>query len=330
MTQFAKKRYSVVGLGGTFDHFHDGHRFFLKYASELGFNLLIGITTKKMHHRKKFGNTIEPYSVRAKAVANYCKELKIPHTIIKLEDEFGPTVDKETKIRALCVTKETEAGAEKINTIREAATLRALPVFVANMVFDETGKEIHSDRIRGGEVSRDGKVYAQVLKETLTLSEVQKRKLTDPLGKVFEAPKPDLLHKKLDKHAKNLPICVVGDESLNFFMKHSLPFNLGLFDGHTNRYDISEVSKQLQDKEIEMIANPAGTISKEASSKLSSLNLREKYSFLKVEGEEDLLTAALTLLLPLNSVIYYGQPNQGLVEVTVTEELKNMILQIFR
>jgi pantetheine-phosphate adenylyltransferase len=328
MTQFAKQRYFVVGLGGTFDHFHDGHMFFLKYAAELGQRLLIGLTTKKMLYGKKYANIIQPYSVREKAILEFCRENNIPCTVTKLDDQFGPTINKDTKIKALCVTKETEIGAEKINAIREAATLRPLPVFVANMILDESGQEIHADRIRAGKVSRTGKVYAQVLQETLSVTEAQKKQLAEPLGKVFTDPKPDLLHKKLDKHARNLPICVVGDESLHFFMKHSLPFNLGLFDGHTNRYDISEVSKQLQDKKIEIISNPAGTISKEASLKLSSLDLQEKYSFLKVDGEEDLLTAALILLLPLNSLIYYGQPNQGLVEVTVTEELKNKILTI--
>jgi pantetheine-phosphate adenylyltransferase len=324
MTQFAKNRHSLVGLGGTFDHFHDGHKFFLKYASELSSHLVIGVTTKEMLYTKNFGNTIEPFSVRAKAVSDFCRQNRIDHKIIKLEDQYGPTILKESKIRALCVTKETVAGAEKINAIREAATFRPLPVYVANMVYDETGKEIHADRIRAGEISRTGKVYGEIFNQDILLSNSQKKTLSEPLGRVFESPKIDLLFKKLKKHAKNLPICVVGDESLKFFRDKKLPFHLGVFDGHTNRFEVSELSKELADQRIPKTENPAGQITTQAIKSLKqALANNEKY--LKITGEEDLLTAALILLLPLESVLYYGQPDQGLVEIDVTEELKNKL-----
>jgi uncharacterized protein (UPF0218 family) len=39
-----------------------------------------------------------------------------------------------------------------------------------------------------------------------------------------------------------------------------------------------------------------------------------------VEGEEDLLVLPLMVVIPAGSVIIYGQPREGLVVVTVTEE----------
>jgi len=42
-----------------------------------------------------------------------------------------------------------------------------------------------------------------------------------------------------------------------------------------------------------------------------------------VSGEEDLLVLPVAIFAPDNSVILYGQPNEGLVLVQVTEEVRN-------
>ena len=67
--------------------------------------------------------------------------------------------------------------------------------------------------------------------------------------------------------------------------------------------------------------NPAGVITTqlvEALQQATSKNLK----ILAVDGEEDLAAVALVLLLPLESHIYYGQPDIGIVEVVITEQLK--------
>ena len=43
---------------------------------------------------------------------------------------------------------------------------------------------------------------------------------------------------------------------------------------------------------------------------------------LQIEGEEDLAVLPIILSAPLNSIIFYGQPNNGLVRVDVSEEVK--------
>ncbi len=42
-----------------------------------------------------------------------------------------------------------------------------------------------------------------------------------------------------------------------------------------------------------------------------------------MEGEEDLLVLPLLAEMPLGSVIAYGQPHEGLVVVTVSEERRD-------
>ena len=41
-----------------------------------------------------------------------------------------------------------------------------------------------------------------------------------------------------------------------------------------------------------------------------------------VEGEEDLLTLLITAIFPINTMIFYGQPNKGLVIVKIDNYLR--------
>ena len=43
----------LLGMGGTFDHLHDGHKYLLDTAFSLGQEVHIGLTTEKMFSRKK-------------------------------------------------------------------------------------------------------------------------------------------------------------------------------------------------------------------------------------------------------------------------------------
>ena len=47
-----------------------------------------------------------------------------------------------------------------------------------------------------------------------------------------------------------------------------------------------------------------------------------------VDGEEDLLVIPACIFAPENSVVMYGQPNEGLVIVTITPELRAKVQKI--
>jgi hypothetical protein len=47
-----------------------------------------------------------------------------------------------------------------------------------------------------------------------------------------------------------------------------------------------------------------------------------------VEGEEDLAVIPLICLLPENSLVVYGQPDEGVVAIRVTEDKKILIHDI--
>jgi len=125
--------YKSVGLGGTFDHFHDGHKSFIRYAASFSRELIIGVTTKKMTLSKPFNKTIKLAWSRSKAVKNFCFQEGINAKIIELNDIFGPTIEPKT-VQAIACTTDTASGANKINEVRSKMSMRELPIHVHKLL----------------------------------------------------------------------------------------------------------------------------------------------------------------------------------------------------
>lgn len=320
-----KTRRITVGLGGTFDHFHDGHHHLLSFAANLGTDLVIGITSPEMTRHKKYASTIESFGQRAKNVQKWCNDQGITHQIIELTDPYGPAIEANV-LDKLVVTTETQQGAQNINTLRSKLRLPELPVHVCTMLKDETGEILHADKIRAGVVDRSGRSYHQLLKTDLDLNPNQRQFFSSLQGKLVK--QPSWLH---TKHHQPPLVFVVGDHSLIEFLNHHWPFDLGSYDLQSQRTPV--VWEQLNQLAPDLVLdNPAGHINHRILSEYLqwSRSISPEHSTLwRVVGEEDLLVVALVLLAPLESAIYYGQPNQGLVEIIVTEKKKNLFAQQF-
>lgn len=310
----------TIGLGGTFDHFHDGHRHFLEFASRLGSRLIVGITDPKLSKQKLFSDTIQPLRKRKKKLAEFCDSLPVKYEIVTLTDPYGPTIDPSSRIDELVVTVETQTGAAAINDIRSKLKLNTLPVAVCDWVEAQDGKLISSTRIRKGEIDEHGLVFNQVILNTLQLNATQKMHLKHPLGKNVTIPTKQSIKPPLR--------IVVGDQTLQNFITNNWQFEIGIFDGQSQRKPFKNIFTQPDFQ----ISNPAGSITTELSATLTQI-ISQRFSqptthptVLKVVGEEDLAVLPSILLSPLYSQIYYGQPNQGMVEVTVNLAKK---LQIY-
>jgi len=308
--------YKLVGLGGTFDHFHDGHKDFIRYAASFSRELTIGITDKKMTLSKPFNKTIEPANARSRSVKNFCENEGIKARIVELKDPFGPAIERKT-IYALACTTDTIFGADKINEVRSKMRMKELPIHIHKLLLDKKGTgPINSSRIRQGEIDRQGNVFADVFSKDLQLNEIQRNFFTQPQGKIVSKPtKPSYF------------TCVVGDSTLEKFIQNNWKYNLGIFDGKRKRVTFN--SKVLNKLKIdEKVDNRAGTISKTMINTLKKWIKNRDFKHIFIDGEEDLAAVALVLLLPLESNIYYGQPDKGIIEMRVTEGLKHKIFEV--
>lgn len=314
-----KRKHHLVALGGSFDHFHAGHEHFLKFAKRQGEELLIGVTSDDLIASKPFAASLEPYSVRAASVRRFCQKKQIRAQLIELRNLYGPTLENK-KIGALVVTEETQAGADKINQVRAAMKLRPLPIYVADFLLDEANNPLHSASIRAGRANRQGRVYGLHFQTDLVLNKEQRQALSAPLGKLIES---------LDSFEPAPGAILVGDQTTTFFHDNNLNFELAIIDGLIKREPthnsglIESFSTQTQTAN-----NKAGLISKDLISVLQNRTSATK--LILIEGEEDLATAAVILLFPLGTTIYYGQPDAGLVEVKITEKLKEEIFAILK
>ena len=114
-------KYNLVVCGGTFDHFHKGHKEFLRYALTISNKLLVGITTDAYINSKNKGEWIQDYKVRKQSLENFfINEYAVDRVRIEpIDDIFIPKVWESLAIEALIVSKDSVSGAEKINLRRK-------------------------------------------------------------------------------------------------------------------------------------------------------------------------------------------------------------------
>nr|AGU68166.1 pantetheine-phosphate adenylyltransferase [Crithidia acanthocephali] len=114
--------YNYVAVGGTFDHFHSGHKVLLSTAAlyTLG-KLRVGVTDAALLTRKKFAESLQPMEWRMDYVAQFLKkvrpDLNFELTVIS---EMSGGTDKIGAIEALVVSPETASALPKINEMRAA------------------------------------------------------------------------------------------------------------------------------------------------------------------------------------------------------------------
>lgn len=131
---------------------------------------------------------------------------------------------------------------------------------------------------------------------------------------------PEDTIKVLKEHLQNskpLFFASVGDFVSENALNHDLVPNIIVVDNKTLRQEIKPIKINLDKISVK---NPPATITKEAWKILRDSIILNKKLAIVVEGEEDLLVLPLMADMPLGSVIIYGQPNEGLVIITITEE----------
>ncbi len=149
MSKGVPKILNKVGMGGTFDHLHDGHKSLIQIALSLSEKVVIGLTSDNILTKKKFRSKIENYQKRLEILKSYISETSDLSRveIIKLEDPYGPPIN-EADYEGIIVSQETYEGALKINQIREEKGFKPLIIVVIPLILDKKKNKISSTSIR--------------------------------------------------------------------------------------------------------------------------------------------------------------------------------------
>jgi uncharacterized protein (UPF0218 family) len=123
--------------------------------------------------------------------------------------------------------------------------------------------------------------------------------------------------------SENSYIISVGDRTTEKMIDFDLIPSLQIIDGQEKR-EKREPPKLEHATEL-TVDNPAAEITSESISMIKKAFTLQSPVRIFVNGEEDLLVLPVCIHAPENAVVLYGQPNQGLVIVRITPEIRNKV-----
>jgi inosine/xanthosine triphosphatase len=144
-----------IGLGGTFNIIHKGHRALLDKAFEHGDEVVVGLTSDAMTRRRK--QIVVPLEQRRTALESYLRTKGANWSVVII-DSPQASLEGRTDIGALVVSPETRKGGEAINQARVSQGLVPLHLVVVPHVLADDFLPISSGRVIAGEIDVEGRL----------------------------------------------------------------------------------------------------------------------------------------------------------------------------
>ncbi len=163
MKQFVRDTVGIpqhphVIVGGSWDHFHAGHRYLLMAAFEHGRQVDIGVTTDRMlaDLEKDTAGRLEDIETRKQHVELFLDTFGLLERaeVLEIDDFRGNAVDADRGV--LLCTEETLENAKNVNAERLERQKTPLNIAVLDRITGEDGSDISSSRIRAGDIDKDG------------------------------------------------------------------------------------------------------------------------------------------------------------------------------
>jgi len=160
----------------------------------------------------------------------------------------------------------------------------------------------------------------------LQLPDDLRDQLKNPLGNLISDndPNKENIIKKIS--AESI-IITVGDRTTENMLQLGLKPQIQIIDGLEKRNQcIVPIDDTINTKLS--CRNPPGEITEESIQIIKKAFSSEPPVRIIVDGEEDLLVIPVCISAPENSVVMYGQPNEGLVVVRITPKIRAKVQKI--
>lgn len=156
----------------------------------------------------------------------------------------------------------------------------------------------------------------------MKLPESLREQLKIPLGVLLR----DTTKENIQSHIpKDSFVITVGDATTEKIFALGIVPSLSIVDGFEKRQKRTIPSVDVTKMSCD---NPAGEITAQSIDMIRNALKSKSPVQILVNGEEDLLVLPVCVYAPQNAVVLYGQPNEGLVIVNVTQEIRNKTQQL--
>lgn len=146
-------------------------------------------------------------------------------------------------------------------------------------------------------------------------------RLKIPLGDLI--PENQVSKSNIQKYlSKNSYLITVGDRTTEKMIAFGLIPSLQIIDNQEKRVKREPTKNDNTYTEL-VCNNPAAEITPQSINVIKKAFVSKTPVRLTVVGEEDLLVIPVCIHAPENSLVMYGQPNEGLVIVKITPEIRN-------
>ncbi|MCD5409973.1 MAG: DUF359 domain-containing protein [Methanocellales archaeon] len=168
---------------------------------------------------------------------------------------------------------------------------------------------------------------------TLRLPKELRIELKKPFGNLYKGRELECIRSIKHDFRNPTKMISVGDLATFYLIKSGTIPDIGVVDGMIMRKPApEEVVRGTMVAEFRNISidNPAGRITEELIFALRESLENDKPTRIFVNGEEDLATLPAVILSPISSVVIYGQPDMGVVAVSVTDTKKEEARTLLR
>lgn len=158
------------------------------------------------------------------------------------------------------------------------------------------------------------------------LPESLRVELASPLGPVLP-PK-----EAADKARTARMLCTVGDVTTSTMLAEDLLPRVMVVDNRTRRGSYPHQVRELvpQGTPIVQVENPPARITEELWQACATAVAGRQPTLIEVKGEEDLAVLPCVLLAPPGSIVAYGQPDEGVVLLTVNDAARERVRALLK
>ena len=156
------------------------------------------------------------------------------------------------------------------------------------------------------------------------------RRVPEEKRHIFKEPiGSELKESELIKH-HDTKIITVGDVVSLTMRRNGIRPVLSVYDGYTERHEMTEFATLVEGEDKVTVVNPAGTITDELDDAVRNALTTGNTDLIRVDGEEDLALMPCILYAPEGAEVVYGWPGKGMMIVSTDDVTRKRVEELWK